>query len=287
MKPFFLSALGSRASGPSSLIAGLFVVAFSWVLPWERSQAQLYIDVYQSRDNANQTLWVFSGSSTAAQLWSVRNNAAGNANFNRQDSWEVVENSGGLYIANAPSNQQLALTSIADQDAVTSRDRWYVANVLTNLTTDTAPTITFTTNSVDQSRGLWGLFLNEDTGSGSTDRDELGVRVSGGSFRYENAAGSAWSGAGLLAKPFSDFYAGDADGTFTFNNLGSATTGPRFAAESQGSVQVRFHRGTIIPEPEAYALVFGMFALGFVLFRHQRRRQMQKNNQQAPEIAAS
>ena len=283
MKPFFFSAKGSRALGSSSLLAGLLVVALSsWVLPWERSQAQLFIDVYESRDDNTQTLWVFSGTSTAAQLWGVRNNAAGNANFGARDSWEVVENSGGLYIANAPSNQQLALTSIADQDAITSRDRWYVANVLTNVTTDTAPTITFTTNSVDQSRALWGLFMNDDPGSGATDRDELGVRVSGSAFRYESTSATAWSGAGLLAKPFSDFYAGATDGTFIFNNVGSATTGPRFAAETQGSVQVRFHRGTIIPEPEAYALVFGLFAMGFVLFR----RHWQKKQQQAQATAS-
>ena len=75
---------------------------------------------------------------------------------------------------------------------------------------------------------------------------------------------SAWSGAGILAKPFSDFYLGDTDGTaFSFNNLGTGGTGgPRFAAGSDGSVVVRFHRGTVIPEPEEYALVFGLFCVG-------------------------
>ena len=46
-------------------VAALVVLALSALLvPLEQSQAQLYIDVYQSRDNTNQTLW---GSSPAQQ----------------------------------------------------------------------------------------------------------------------------------------------------------------------------------------------------------------------------
>lgn len=271
--------------GGRSLLGAVVVGALLAVVPMERLQAQLYIDVYQSRDSANNTLWVFSGSSTAAQLWSVRNSASGNANFGRRDSWEVTGNDGALYIANAPANQQIAFTSIDTLNAVTSRDRWYVANVLTNIAGAVGtPTLTFTTNSVDQTRSISHLFLNDDPGSGATDRDELGIRVSGGSFRYEATSASAWSGAGILAKPFSDFYTGAVDGTFSFNNLGTgATSGPRFAAASDGSVVVRFHRGTLIPEPQEYALVFGLFGLGFVLVR---RHFQKKRKSAAPATAA-
>ena len=45
---------------------------------------------------------------------------------------------------------------------------------------------------------------------------------------------------------------------------------------------VRFHRGTVIPEPEEYALVFGLFALGFVVVR----RQLQKKRQAAAVVVA-
>ena len=67
--------------------------------------------------------------------------------------------------------------------------------------------------------------------------------MSGSAFRDETNFASAWSGA------IGDFYAEDLEGIFPLDNLGSLTTRTRFAAESQGSIQVRFHRGMIILEP--------------------------------------
>ena len=69
-------------------------------------------------------------------------------------------------------------------------------------------------------------------------------------------------GAGIISKLIGDFHTG------TSNSWGFSH--PYFAANSQDSTQVRFHSGIIIPEPEEYALVFGLFALGFVFFRHRR-----------------
>ena len=285
MRKFVLSgagASGDAGGSKRSLWGAVAVGALLALVAAERVQAQLYIDVYQSRDNANNTLWVFSGSSTVPQLWSVRTGVAGNDNFERRDSWEVTGNNGALYVANAPSNQRIALSSVTSLDAQTSRDRWYVANVLTNTTTATDPTLSITTNLVARTSAITSLFLNDDPGTGSTNRDELGIRVSGASFRYDASGTSAWSGAGILAKPFSDFYSGASDGTFSFNNLGTtAVGGPRFAAASDGSVVVRFHRGTVIPEPEEYALALGLFALGFVLVR----RHWQKKKKQAAVVA--
>ena len=266
--------MGRRAGGGKSLWGALVVSALA-LAPVEQSQAQLYIDVYQSRDNAANTLWVFSGSSTARQIWSVREGVSGSDSFHRQDTWEVVDNSGGLYIANAPSNQRIALTPITNQDAQTSADRWYVANVLTISGADATPTLSLQTGGdTARTRSISHLFMNEDTGTGSGDRDELGIRVgSGNTFTYQQSDTSTWSGAGILAKPFSDFYTGASDGVFTFNNWGGQTySGPLFAAGSDGSVQIRFHRGTVIPEPEEYALIFGLFALGFVFVRRYWRR---------------
>ncbi len=287
MRKFVLwgvGASGDAGGGKRSLWGAIAMVALLALVPVS-AQAQLYIDVYQSRDNNNQTLWVFSGSSTVPQLWSVRTGVAGNDNFARRDTWEVVSNSGVLFPTNAPTNQRLALSSITGLDAITSRDRWYVANVLTNTTTVTDPTLSITTNSVARTRAITSLFLNDDPGTGATDRDELGIRVSGSAFRYDLGGTSEWSGAGILAKPFSDFYSGDTDGTaFSFNNLGTGGTGgPRFAAGSDGSIVVRFHRGTVIPEPQEYALAFGLFALGFVIVR----RHWQKKKQAAVAAAAA
>lgn len=287
MRKSILSKLAHRrmhGGRPSFLGAVMVVAALAAMVAGEQCRAQLYIDVYESRDNpGTSTLWVFSGSSTAAQLYSVRNSTAGNANFGRRDSWEVSDNSGALYVANAPSNEQSALTSVAALNAVSSRDRWYVANVLTNVTTVMAPTASFQTGgNAARTRAISHLFMNDDPGTGATNRDELGIRVSGVSFAYSANDASSWSGAGILAKPFSDFYTGTVDGTFSFNNLGTgATSGPRFAAGSDGSVVVRFHRGTLIPEPAEYALVFGLFALGFVIVR----RHFQKKRQQAATAA--
>ena len=50
---------------------------------------------------------------------SVCNSAVGNANFNWRYSWEVGDNERALYIANAPNNQQIALSSMLGQDAGT------------------------------------------------------------------------------------------------------------------------------------------------------------------------
>ena len=245
----------------------------------EQAQAQLYIDVYQSRDNTNQTLWVFSGSGTTRQLWSVRNNNPANANYNRRDVWHVADNNGDLYAGTEPIGQHLALASITTLDANTSRDRWHVANVLTNLTTATDPTISFTTGSNPQrDRTINTIYMNRSPGGqGATaGLDRIGIRVSGGSFTYQNNDASSWSGAGILNKPFSEFETGSTDGTFTYNNWANLeNSGPAFAQRTQGSVQIRFHRGTIIPEPQEYALIFGLFALGFVLFRRHRQKKRQ------------
>ena len=105
-----------------------------------------------------------------------------------------------------------------------------------------------------------------------TAADNIGIRVSSG-FNYGSYVGqpSSWTGAGLLInKPIGDFF---------IKNVGVwPTLNPNFAGSG---VTLRFHSG-IIPEPEEYALVFGLFALGFVLFR----RHFQKKRRQAAAIGS-
>ena len=97
--------------------------------------------------------------------------------------------------------------------------------------------------------------------------DSLGIRVSGSNLGYSSGDTSAWVGAGILNKPIGDFFAG------TFNNLNPR---PLFAANSSGSVRVVINN-QVIPEPEEYALVFALFALGFVFFhRHRQKKQRQQ-----------
>ena len=264
---------------------GVFVVAATLLslAPLEQSQAQLYIDVYQSQDNNNQTIWIFSGTGTARTLYSVRNSSSGNANRHRRDTWEVDDNSGDLYAGTEPNNLHIALSpllSSSNAKDIASVNARIPGGGKTNITfaanATNTPTITFKTgNNANRNRTISHMFM-DGSQTGNFYRDDLGVRVSGGSFTYQANDASSWSGAGILNKPFSEFETGSTDGIFTFNNqAGLADTGPGFAANSRGSVQVRFHRGTIIPEPQEYALVFGLFALGFVFFH----RQMQKRRQ--------
>ena len=96
----------------------------------------------------------------------------------------------------------------------------------------------------------------------SSSGDELGIRVSGSNnLNYFSGASSAWTGAGLINKPIGDFHAG------TLNNTALGT--PRF-----GSVRVIVNN-QVIPEPEEYALVFALFALGFVFFHRYRQKKRQ------------
>ena len=94
--------------------------------------------------------------------------------------------------------------------------------------------------------------------------DVLGIRVAGSNLSFTNAQTSSWVGAGILNKPIGDFFAG------TFNNR--VSNGPDFVADATGSIRLVVN-SQVIPEPEEYAFIFGLFALGFVFFH---RRMMQK-----------
>ena len=104
-------------------------------------------------------------------------------------------------------------------------------------------------------------------------RDGWGIRIQAPNLLYGNGEASSWVGAGVINKPIGDFFTG------TFNNWGSV---PRFAGSSDGSVRIVIN-SQIIPEPEEYALVFGLFALGFVIFHRHRQK---KRRQQAAAIGS-
>ena len=233
------------------------------------AQAQLILDVYPSQDNpTNQTLWIFSGSSQTAASGNIR--SSGN-DFLAQDSWEV---SGKLFNANKPDNQVITLSPLFsssntnDIESVRTRTAgvWGAGSPFANNATNT-PTITISSGS----RTIASFYLDEDPPAG--DEDDMGIRVSGSTLSYSSRNSSAWVGAGILNKPIGDFFAG------TFNNAVVRDLGtPSFAANSAGSVRVIVN-SQVIPEPEQYALVFGLFALGFVLCR---RYFQKKQRQQLP-----
>ncbi len=230
------------------------------------AQAQLIIDVYPSQDNpTNQTIWIFSGSSTAGNSGSIRTSG----NFNSQDSWEFTSsnNNGNFFDANKPSDTNFQLSplfSSSNTDDIASVRARIPGGGRTNITFAASATNTPTITIGSGSRTISHLFMDDDANA-----DDLGIRVSGSSnFSFANGNSSAWVGAGIIDKPISDFFAG------TFNNdSGSTIPTPWFSAVADGSVRVVVN-SQVIPEPKEYALVFGLFALGFVFFhRWQKKRQ--------------
>ena len=222
------------------------------------AQAQLIVDVYPSQDTPTNTLWIFSGSSSVGAAGTLRTSG----NHSSADGWQTASD---IYNANRPSNQTITLspllssTNSKDIASVRARipgggrtDITFAANA-TN-----TPTITIGTTPV--SRTINRMFMNNVNVA-----DNIGIRVSSG-HNYGSYVGQAtsWTGSGLLInKPVSDFVTGNVNNWAGIN--------PNFAS----GVTLRFH-SAIIPEPEEYALVFALFALGFVFFhRHFQRKQRQ------------
>ncbi len=83
------SGIGHRASGignKSALLAALILSALSSLVPLEQGQAQLYLDIFPSRDDTNATLWVFSGSSSGWAHNNVPPTIRSSGNYNRRDT---------------------------------------------------------------------------------------------------------------------------------------------------------------------------------------------------------
>ena len=236
--------------------------------PLDQAQAQLYIDIYPSQDNNNQTLWVFSGSSTTSRTIVILGvpaisagtfrTSSGNS-FERQDSVSLSTNP--FSSANSPSNAVLALSSLSttsdDYESILKRIPGGPRTQMFDSNATNAPTISVSPGSSTISH----MYLHGATNA-------IGPRVSS-SFTYGSTGnvGSSWYGAGLLAKPIGDFTAG------THSNPLISGEGT-FFSRAANNFQLRVH-GAVIPEPQEYALVFGLFALGFVfVHRHfQKKRQ--------------
>ena len=98
--------------------------------------------------------------------------------------------------------------------------------------------------------------------------EEMGIRITSPNLVYSANDSSLWIGSGILNKPIGDFNTGG-----FWNGSLNGIANPYFG-NLGGSIQVRVS-SSVIPEPEEYALVFGLFALGFVIFRRHFKRNRQ------------
>ena len=228
-----------------------------------KAQAQMIINVYPSQDSTNQTLWIFSGSSSASDGDSIRT-GSGNNDLQNQDSWWFGSpNNGNIFQANGPNNQNISLSSLfssSNTKDIASVNARIPGGGKTNITFAASATNTPTITVGSGSRTISHLFMQDDTSL-----DEMGIRVSGSALSHSHGDSSAWTGAGIINKPIGDFFAG--------NYALHSGSRPNFATSN--GVQVRVN-SQIIPEPEEYALVFGLFALAFVFFHRHRQKKRQQ-----------
>lgn len=101
--------------------------------------------------------------------------------------------------------------------------------------------------------------------------DEIGIRGApgGGNLAYTTTNSLfRWHGSGIMDKPIGDFL----DINSEVKRHGNLPGSPYFANRGTSVFHVRFYRRAI-PEPAEYALVFGLFALAFVIFhRHFQKK---------------
>ncbi len=242
----------------------------------EQSQAQLYIDIYPSQDSSKtHSLWVLSGESQASMFLNeadsyIRHGALASAHqANERDTYELEDllYAGPRGIGNSPlafgSLFSLTALSPSSLDYAGVTNFWAATNTVSSLSSAAGtPTLSFSNRVVNgavTNRSISHMAMYDQPGGNNW----LGVRVGGGSnLTYgTNRPTVNWVGAGLINKPIGDFRSRDPYirnkaniiGYFGDNTLG-------------GGLRIRVHSATV-PEPEEYALVFGLFALAFVIFR--------------------
>ena len=240
----------------------------------------LYLHVYPSQDDPTKTLWIFgpNGNPTLAPATahygsSIRNINA--TNYHARDSWISTPTTQGvtnIFFNNKPTNQVLNLTPLfsstnhpKDIESITKRlpghgfGQFNTNNRVlfghSNITN--APTMT----AGSATKTIGGIFMN------AAAQDEIGIRgtAGGGNLVYTNGQSTSWFGTGIMDKPIDDFLGGLPDhDDASFGKISAAA--PYFVARGGQGVPIKFHR-RVIPEPAEYALVFGLFALAFMIVR--------------------
>ncbi len=256
---------------------GAFVAtALLALVPLDKGEAQLYVDIYPSQEYTNGTLFIFSGSSTTTRSGSIRTTGS---NWNR----DTTKTFDPLFASN-PGTGQKNLTAVpASTTSVTNKDYESLIgnlrsrntaftnanlNVITN-----APTITIEGSTSTNSQTIASLYLRDHVD------DWFGPRVSSTALSYNQNDAISWTGAGVLTNvaisvfntrdPYIRARRPDSGGTF-YGMLSQYTSQP------SGGLRWRVHTN-VIPEPEEYALVFGLFALGFVFFHRHRQKKRQSS----------
>ncbi len=154
------------------------------------ANAQLFIHIYPSQDNpTSETVWIFSGSSTAGGSGSIRTQS--NANIDRDDSWEIDydSNGGNIFDANKPSDVNFSLSplfSSSNTDDIASVRARIPGGGKTNITFAASATNTPTITTGNGSRTIANLWMT-DNGN----QDSFGIRVSGSALSYSSGNSSA------------------------------------------------------------------------------------------------
>ena len=217
-----------------------------FLVPLEQSQAQLILTINPLQNDTNTTVWTFSGSSTASRSGAITTTQA-SANFETIGSI-IPYTSGGtrLFAGNR---------SAADY----------------SLTANSASRPQITTPS--GTRTISHIHLEKDDSV-----DLVGIRAAASSLSYSTNDVVSWRGQGTLSQSITNFAVNTA-GEYYYNYI----FGPYFAAagtlgtpSSSGfRIMVSSTPTALVPEPEEYAFVFGLSALGFVLFRRHFQKKQQ------------
>ncbi len=261
------------------LAFGAFVVAATLLslAPLEQSQAQLYVDIYPSQEYENGTLVIFSGSSTIA-----RQQSQGRGFRTTGSDWlQDTAYSYDPLFASQPGTGVKPLTAVpASTTTVTNKDyESLIGNLRVRNTAFSSANLNVITNAPTlavestNTRTITGLYLQD------TNWDRFGPRVSS-ALSYNNSDDVSWTGAGVLTNVAISVFA-TRDPYLRARAVGAAGSFYGGSAGQQVNVanglRWRVHTN-VIPEPEEYALVFALFALGFVFFH---RRKMQRKRQAA------
>ena len=281
-------------AGRKGLALGAFVVAATLLAlsPVEQSQAQVYIDIFPSQDNANQTLWLFSGS--IGDFWTFHNSnptIRTSGHYARGDTAKTsnaffptgTTTTSGSNHALTPLFTATATNAPLDFESLRTRLGQTIKLGTTNTNDDitipstatNTPTLTVSSRG---SRTIANMYLRDNAGSVW---DDIGPRVNSNLDYRDNNNNArytfSWTGAGVMNKPISHFNLTTA-GSYNGNRAaGSESILGGFPGGGQANeLRIRVH-GAVIPEPEEYALIFALFALGFVFFH--RRMQKKKRCQ--------